>query len=641
MELQQALAELAEGRDLSREQMAGVMHQVMSGGATDAQIGALLMGLRMKGETIAEIAGAAEAMRGLASPVAVRAADAVDLVGTGGDGANLFNVSTAACFVVAAAGGHVAKHGNRSVSSTSGSSDVLEYLGVPLDLTPEQVARSVDEVGLGFMFAPAHHSAMRHAIGPRRELGLRTLFNVLGPLTNPAGVKRQVLGVFSAALCEPLAEVLRELGSERALVVHSEDGLDEISIAGPTLVAELRDGAISSYRIRPEDFGRECRSLEGLAVASAASGDLIRAALGRGALTGAAGERVQKAAEIIVLNAGACIYVSGLVATLADGVALADDLISSGQALEKLREFVDFTRLMKQVGGAVATTILDRIMARKREEVAERRGRPGELEQPPGAAAGAGFRRGLRQRVSDGSRRSSPRSRSLAQQGRDPRDFLPAEIAAATRAEARLSLGTDGRRLLPGGGRLPAAGPGACALPVLRKDFTGSLPGGGGPRHRRRCHPADRGRAGDGQMRELAQAARRWARRAGGGPRPGGTGAGAGPCHPPGRHQQPRPAHLRDPPGDHPELLPHSRRPAGGDRERHSHGGRRRADALARGVRLPGRRGLHAGAGARGKTAGAVFPRRRLVLPGLRTSGFRTPRWSCRRRRSDPLPPAP
>jgi anthranilate phosphoribosyltransferase len=348
MTLQQALATLVDGTDLSRQEMAEVMRQVMSGGATDAQIGALLVALRIKGETIEEIAGAAEVMRSLATPVEAEGEHLVDLVGTGGDGANLFNVSTAATFVVAAAGGSVAKHGNRSVSSTSGSSDVLETLGVPLDLSAQQVARAIKEVGMGFMFAPAHHSAMRHAIGPRRELGMRTVFNVLGPLTNPAGVKRQLVGVFSAELCEPLARVFQALGSVHTLVVHAEDGLDEISIAGPTQVAELKGGCISTYRIQPEDFAHQCQSLEGLSVDSAAAS----AALIKSALAGEDTVAAQKAAAIIALNAGACIYVSGIAATLADGVAMAEDLIASGQALEKLNEFVDFTQLIKQGGTA-------------------------------------------------------------------------------------------------------------------------------------------------------------------------------------------------------------------------------------------------------------------------------------------------
>ena len=342
MNIQQALAQIVEGENLSRDDMAGVMRQVMTGEATDAQIAGFLVALRMKGETTDEIAGAAQLMRELATPVVVNAQNLVDLVGTGGDGANLFNVSTASSFVVAAAGARVAKHGNRSVSSTSGSSDVLETLGVSLALSPEQVARAIDEIGMGFMFAPAHHSAMRHAIGPRRELGMRTLFNILGPLTNPAGVKRQVIGVFSADLCRPMAEVLKMLGSEHALVVHSRDGLDEISIAAQTQVVELRDGGISQYEIGPQDFGLAVQDLSGLSVGSAEES----AALIRGALAGSSDLAHQKAAAIIALNAGATIYVSGVSVSLAAGVAMAEDLLATGQAAEKLKEFVDFTQLM-------------------------------------------------------------------------------------------------------------------------------------------------------------------------------------------------------------------------------------------------------------------------------------------------------
>lgn len=345
MDIQKALALVVEGEHLAREEMAEVMRQIMSGDATDAQIGGLLVALRMKGEMIEEIAGAASVMRELATPVEVSGDHVVDLVGTGGDGANLFNVSTAACFVVAAAGAKVAKHGNRSVSSTSGSSDVLEALGVPLDLSPEQVGRAIEEVGLGFMFAPAHHSAMRYAIGPRRELGLRSLFNLLGPLTNPAGVKRQLLGVFTEALCEPLAHALQALGSEHAMVVHSRDGLDEISIAAPTQIAELRGGAVTTYTLDPADFELAADSLDGLQVDSApASATLIKAALGSGA---APDNDVDKARRIINLNAGATIYVAGLTANLGDGMAMAEDLIASGLAMEKLRAFVDLTRMMR------------------------------------------------------------------------------------------------------------------------------------------------------------------------------------------------------------------------------------------------------------------------------------------------------
>ncbi len=350
MTIQEALALLVEKQDLSRDQMSDVMSQVMGGEATDAQIGALLVALRMKGESIDEVAGAATVMRELALPVSCDAPHLVDLVGTGGDGANLFNVSTAATFVAAAAGATVAKHGNRSVSSTSGSSDVLEALGVNLELDVPALERALSDVGMCFMFAPVHHSAMRHAIGPRRELGMRSIFNVLGPLTNPAGVKKQVIGVFDDALCRPLAEVLKVLGSQHVMVLHAEDGLDEISIAASTRVVELREGSISEYKIAPEDFAMERGSLDGLSVSSAAES----VALIRAALSGEDGDAARRALQLIGLNAGAAIYVSGLAATLADGVELAADAMGSGAALAKLDEFVAFTQLAQPSAGGSA-----------------------------------------------------------------------------------------------------------------------------------------------------------------------------------------------------------------------------------------------------------------------------------------------
>jgi len=320
------------------------MRQIMTGQCTDAQIGAFLMGMRMKSETIDEIVGAVQVMRELAEPVRFEVDRLVDTCGTGGDGMNIFNVSTAAAFVVAAAGGKVAKHGNRAVSGKSGSADLLEAAGVYLDLTPEQVARSVDTVGVGFMFAPAHHGAMKFAAGPRRELGLRTLFNILGPMANPAGVRHQVLGVFSKALCRPMAEVLQRLGSKHVLVVHAQDGLDEISLAAPTHIAELKDGEIREYAVQPEDFGIKSQSLIGLNVEDAqGSLALIRDALGRRKT-----ENGQKAADMIVLNAGAALYAADQAWTLKQGVELAHDALSTGIARDKFEELVSFTAVFKQ-----------------------------------------------------------------------------------------------------------------------------------------------------------------------------------------------------------------------------------------------------------------------------------------------------
>ena len=341
MNINQALAALVERNDLNQADMAAVMQQVMTGEATSAQIAGLLIALRMKGETVAEISGAAQVMRQLATPVRIAVDNLVDTCGTGGDGANIFNVSTAAAFVVAAAGGFVAKHGNRSVSSSSGSADVLEAAGVRLDVSPELVARAVESIGVGFMFAPAHHGAMKHAIGPRKELGLRTIFNMLGPMTNPAGVKRQVLGVFSAELCRPLAEVLLNLGSEHVLVVHADDGLDEFSIVGSTTVAELKGGRVSEYRVAAADFGLGAYdSLAGLEVDSAQQS----LALINSVFAGEKDERSQKAHAIVSLNAGAAIYVAGIASSLQQGVAMAEDAILSGGAREKLTALVQFTQ---------------------------------------------------------------------------------------------------------------------------------------------------------------------------------------------------------------------------------------------------------------------------------------------------------
>ncbi len=336
MNMQEAIRAVTERRDLSVEEMSRVMRLIMTGEATPAQIGGFLIGLRMKGETVDEIAAAAGVMRELATRVEAEPTHLVDTCGTGGDASGTFNISTASALVAAAAGARVAKHGNRSVSSRSGSADVLEAAGVRLDLSPEQVAQCIDTLGVGFLFAQQHHSAMRHAIGPRREMGVRTLFNVLGPLTNPAGAPNQVLGVFGEEWLEPLAEVLKRLGAQHVMVVHAEDGLDEISIGAATQVAELRDGAISRYRIAPEDFGLQRADLDALRVEDAqASLVLIRAAL-----TGEAGP----ARDIVALNAGAAIYTAGLAGDLAQGVARAREVMRSGAAAAKLDELISFTQ---------------------------------------------------------------------------------------------------------------------------------------------------------------------------------------------------------------------------------------------------------------------------------------------------------
>jgi anthranilate phosphoribosyltransferase len=313
--------------------MLDVMNSIMTGQTTDAQIGAFLVGLSMKGETIEEITASAKVMRSLATPVEIKSNKyLVDTCGTGGDGLGLFNISTASAFVVAAAGGKVAKHGNRSISSKSGSADVLESAGVNLNLSPSLISECIAQIGVGFMFAPAHHSAMKHAIGPRKELAVRTIFNVLGPLTNPAKAPNQVMGVYDKNLIEPIANVLKELGSRHVMVVHSDDGLDELSIADKTYVAELKDGNISTYSVHPEDFGLTLGDLKDIRAdnADASLALIIEAFSGRNGT----------AKNIISLNAGAAIYVSGLTTSLQSGIDRANQVLSDGSSQKKLDEYI-------------------------------------------------------------------------------------------------------------------------------------------------------------------------------------------------------------------------------------------------------------------------------------------------------------
>lgn len=339
MNIKQALEATINHQDLSTEQMISVMRQIMSGEATTAQIGGFLVALRMKGESLDEIEGAAIVMRELATKVVVEGDFLVDTCGTGGDGSDLFNVSTASAFIVAAAGGRVAKHGNRSVSSSTGSADVLEATGINLNLTPTQVAECINDVGIGFMFAPAHHSAMKYTIGPRKELAQRTIFNMLGPMTNPASVKSQVIGVFNEALCRPIANVLQRLGSEHVLVVHAQDGLDEISLATPTHIAELKDGLVEEYKITPEEMGITSQSLIGLTVDSAEQSlNLINDALGPQQTPNG-----KKAADMLALNAGSALYVCGVSDTIKAGVELAQETIHSGAALQKMIDLKEKT----------------------------------------------------------------------------------------------------------------------------------------------------------------------------------------------------------------------------------------------------------------------------------------------------------
>jgi anthranilate phosphoribosyltransferase len=333
MDIHQAIAHIVDGQDLDADQMTSVMRTIMTGGATDAQIAALLVALRMKGETTTEITAAATVMQELATAVDLSGLDhAIDIVGTGGDASGSFNISTTSMFVAAAAGCQVAKHGNRAVSSRSGSADVLEAAGIRLDLTPAQVYDCVRQCGVGFMFAPAHHQAMKHAITPRRDIKIRTLFNILGPLTNPARVKRQILGVFSPILLKPLAEVLQRLGVTRALVINARDGLDEISINSRTEIIECDHQKTHHYDIGPEDFGLQRASLDLIRVETAADSFAMMQSVLK--------NRPGPWRDIVQMNAGAAIYIAGRSKTLHEGIAVADQCIADGSAwqrFEKLR----------------------------------------------------------------------------------------------------------------------------------------------------------------------------------------------------------------------------------------------------------------------------------------------------------------
>ncbi len=334
---QQAIARLVDQREIFHDEMLSLMRQIMRGELTPVQIAGIITGLRVKKETVGEIAAAAQVMREFAAKVPARnGTHLVDTCGTGGDAAHTFNISTTAAFVAAAAGARVAKHGGRSVSSTSGSADVLEALGVNLDLTPGQVAESIDAIGIGFMFAPKFHGAMKHAAPVRRELGVRTIFNILGPLTNPAGAPHQVLGVFHPDLVGILVRVLQRLGSRHVMVVHGSDGMDEITLAGETLIGELKDGEVREYSIHPREFGLETCGSEVLKVWDATQArDMLLSVL-----DGLPGP----ARDIVLLNAGAAIYVADRADTLGEGIELARAAIASGAAREKLRQLVAFSQ---------------------------------------------------------------------------------------------------------------------------------------------------------------------------------------------------------------------------------------------------------------------------------------------------------
>lgn len=338
---QQALTRLVEQREIFHDEMLALMRQIMRGELTPVQIAGIITGLRVKKETVGEIAAAAEVMREFALKVPVqRRTHLVDTCGTGGDAAHTFNISTTAAFVAAAAGARVAKHGGRSVSSTSGSADVLEALGVNLALSPEQVAESIDAIGIGFMFAPNFHGAMKHAAPVRRELGVRTLFNILGPLTNPANAPHQLLGVFHADLVGILVRVLQRLGSTHVMVVHGSDGMDEITLAGDTLIGELKDGEVSEYTINPHEFGLQPCSSDALKVWDATQAkDMLLSVLD---------DLPGPARDIVLFNAGAAIYVADRAATLGEGIELAREAIRSGAAREKLLQLVAYSKQTTQ-----------------------------------------------------------------------------------------------------------------------------------------------------------------------------------------------------------------------------------------------------------------------------------------------------
>jgi len=332
----EALNRLLNREDLSHAEMLNIMHQVMGGELASSQISALLIALRMKGETVDEIAAAATVMCELSTKVVIKNTEhLVDTCGTGGDGIQTFNVSTASAFVVAAAGAKVAKHGGRSVSSTCGSADVLEALGVNVNQTPEQVGKSVDEIGIGFMFAPNHHSAMKYAAPVRKELGVRTLFNLLGPLTNPASAKKQVMGVFDKTLTGKLAQVLLKLGSKHVLVVHGADGMDEISFTGDTFVAELKDGKVSEYILNPNQFDMPIHQLKEIQVQNAEESKAM--------ILDVLGGKQGAARDIVLLNAGAAIYVAGLQPNIHAGIGHAAKMIDNGAAKQKLAQLVERT----------------------------------------------------------------------------------------------------------------------------------------------------------------------------------------------------------------------------------------------------------------------------------------------------------
>lgn len=335
MNIQEGIKQVTSNQDLEQNEMFAITTQILEGSATDAQIGAFIIALSMKGETVDEVLGAVNAMRQLSAKVTVAIPNLIDTCGTGGTGIGIFNVSTTSAFVASYCGAKVAKHGNRTATRKSGSADLLEQAGVSLSLQPDEIAKCIEEVGIGFMFAPAHHSAMKHVVGPRKEIGQKSIFNVLGPLTNPASARRQLMGVYDKKWMLPIAEVLKQLGSEHLIIVHSQDGLDEISIAAPTSVVEMKQGTISEFQISPEDFGFKTSSLDGLEVSSPKQSlEIAKLAL--------RGEH-EEASAMVAMTAGAALYISDIADSLDSGVELAKDCIKEGGGIIKLNQLVEFS----------------------------------------------------------------------------------------------------------------------------------------------------------------------------------------------------------------------------------------------------------------------------------------------------------
>ena len=339
MNIQEGISLVASNNNLTQVEMSEIMSEILNGKSTDAQIGAFLIALSIKGETVDEVLGAVYAMRHLSTKVETNCLNLIDTCGTGGTGIGIFNVSTTSAFVASYCGARVAKHGNRTATRKSGSADLLEEAGVSLSLKPDEVAKCIEEIGIGFMFAPSHHSAMKHVVGPRKEIGQKSIFNILGPLTNPASAKRQLMGVYDKKWMLPIAEVLKELGSEHLFIVHSEDGLDEISIAAPTSVVEMKNGNISEFQIHPEDFGFKTSSLEGLEVNSPEQ-SLEIAKL---ALKG----KHEEASAMVAMTAGAALYISDVTDSLDSGVKLAKECIKEGGGIKKLNQLIDYSSKFK------------------------------------------------------------------------------------------------------------------------------------------------------------------------------------------------------------------------------------------------------------------------------------------------------